>query len=49
MGMAGKRNCCGGTEGVRKIAARFGVDPSTVQRINRPFDASADFDKYATI
>jgi DNA invertase Pin-like site-specific DNA recombinase len=32
----------GRTEGVRKIAARFGVDPSTVQRINsNPFDASA--------
>ena len=30
----------GRTEGVRKIAARFGVDPSTVQRISRPFDAS---------
>jgi hypothetical protein len=29
----------GRTEGVRKIAARFGVDPSTVQRICRPFDA----------
>jgi DNA invertase Pin-like site-specific DNA recombinase len=29
------------TEGVRKIAARFGVDPGTVQRISRPFDASA--------
>ena len=29
----------GRTEGVRKIAARFGVDPSTVQKIstNRPF------------
>jgi DNA invertase Pin-like site-specific DNA recombinase len=26
------------TEGVRKIAVRFGVDPSTVQRISRPFD-----------
>jgi len=26
---------------VRRIAARFGVDPSTVQRISRPFDASA--------
>jgi hypothetical protein len=27
---------------VRKIAARFGVDPGTVQRISRPrpFDAS---------
>lgn len=25
------------TEGVRKIAARFGVDPGTVQRISRPF------------
>ena len=27
----------GRTEGVRKIAARFGVDPSTVQRVSRPF------------
>jgi hypothetical protein len=27
--------------GVRKIAARFGVDPGTVQRISRPFEASA--------
>jgi DNA invertase Pin-like site-specific DNA recombinase len=26
----------GRTDGVRKIAARFGVDPSTVQRISRP-------------
>jgi DNA invertase Pin-like site-specific DNA recombinase len=25
-------------EGVRGIAKRFGVDPSTVQRISRPFD-----------
>jgi DNA invertase Pin-like site-specific DNA recombinase len=32
----------GRTEGVRKIASRFGVDPGTVQRISRPFeDASA--------
>jgi DNA invertase Pin-like site-specific DNA recombinase len=31
----------GRTEGVRKIAARYGVDPSTVQRISRPFVASA--------
>jgi DNA-binding MurR/RpiR family transcriptional regulator len=23
---------------VRKIAEQFGVNPSTVQRINRPFD-----------
>jgi DNA invertase Pin-like site-specific DNA recombinase len=30
----------GRTEGVRKIAARFGVDPSTVQRIGRPFDGA---------
>jgi DNA invertase Pin-like site-specific DNA recombinase len=30
----------GRTEGVRKIAARFGVDPSTVQRISRPFDGA---------
>jgi DNA invertase Pin-like site-specific DNA recombinase len=27
----------GRTEGVRKIAERFGVDPGTVQRISRPF------------
>src|SRR6202011_3327267 len=27
----------GRTEGVRKIAARFGVDPGTVQRISPPF------------
>ena len=26
----------GRTDGVRKIAKRFGVDPSTVQRISRP-------------
>jgi DNA invertase Pin-like site-specific DNA recombinase len=33
----------GHTEGVRKIAERFGVHPATVQRISRPFgeDASA--------
>jgi DNA invertase Pin-like site-specific DNA recombinase len=32
----------GRTEGVRKIAERFGVNASTVQRISRPFgDASA--------
>ena len=31
-------NAPGRTEGVRKIAARFGVNPSTVQRIGRPFD-----------
>jgi hypothetical protein len=32
----------GRTEGVRKIAARFGVDPSTVQKISvsRPFDGA---------
>ena len=30
----------GRTEGVRKIAARFGVDPSTVQRISRPFEGA---------
>ena len=29
------------SEGVRKIAARFGVDPSTVQRISRPFVGAA--------
>jgi DNA invertase Pin-like site-specific DNA recombinase len=28
-------------EGVRKIAARFGVDPSTVQRISRPFEGAS--------
>ena len=27
-----------GRPGVRKIAARFGVNPGTVQRISRPFD-----------
>jgi DNA invertase Pin-like site-specific DNA recombinase len=26
---------------VRKTAARFGIDPSTVQRLSRPFDANA--------
>jgi DNA invertase Pin-like site-specific DNA recombinase len=31
----------GRTEGIRKIAARFGVNPSTVQRISGPFGASA--------
>jgi hypothetical protein len=25
---------------VRKIAARFGVDPSAVQRVSRPFDGA---------
>ena len=28
----------GRTEGVRKIAERFGVNPGTVQRISRPFE-----------
>jgi len=28
-------------EGVRKIAARFGVSPDTVQRISRPFQVEA--------
>jgi DNA invertase Pin-like site-specific DNA recombinase len=28
-------------DSVRKIAARFGVDPSTVQRVSRPFDGPA--------
>ena len=28
-----------GRPGVRKIAARFGVNPGTVQRINRPLVA----------
>jgi hypothetical protein len=27
-----------GGPGVRRIAARFGVNPGTVQRISRPFD-----------
>ena len=31
----------GRTEGVRKIAARFGVNPKTVQRISRPFVGAA--------
>jgi len=30
-------------EGVRKIAERFGVNPSTVQRISRPFDVAAAY------
>ena len=31
-------NAPGRTEGVRKIAERFGVNPGTVQRISRPFE-----------
>jgi DNA invertase Pin-like site-specific DNA recombinase len=31
----------GRTEGVRKIAARFGVNPKTVQRVSRPFGEGA--------
>jgi DNA-binding MarR family transcriptional regulator len=31
----------GRTQGVRKIAERFGVDPGTVQRISRPFDGAS--------
>jgi hypothetical protein len=31
----------GRTEGVRKIATRFGVDRGTVQRISRPFDGAS--------
>jgi DNA invertase Pin-like site-specific DNA recombinase len=31
----------GRSEGVRKIAKRFGVDPGTVQRIGRPLGASS--------
>ena len=34
-------NAPGRTEGVRKIAARFGVDPGTVQRISRPFHGAS--------
>jgi hypothetical protein len=30
-----------GRPGVRVIAKQFGVDPSTVQRIGRPFDEAA--------
>ena len=30
----------GRTEGVRKIAKRFGVNAATVQRISRPFDGA---------
>jgi DNA invertase Pin-like site-specific DNA recombinase len=33
-------NTPGRTEGVRNIAARFKVDPGTVQRISRPFDVN---------
>jgi hypothetical protein len=31
----------GRTEGIRKIAARFGVNPNTVQRIKSPFVEAA--------
>ena len=31
----------GRTEGVRKIAKRFGVDLGTVQRISRPLDGGS--------
>jgi DNA invertase Pin-like site-specific DNA recombinase len=31
----------GRTEGVRKIAARFGISVPTVQRISRPFEAES--------
>jgi len=31
----------GRTEGVRKIAERFGVNPGTVQRISRPFEGAS--------
>ena len=31
----------GRMEGVRKIAERFGVNPGTVQRISRPFEATS--------
>ena len=34
-------NAPGRSEGVRKIAARFGVSPDTVQHISRPFAVSA--------
>ena len=30
----------GRTEGVRKIAKRFGVNPGTVQRISRPLESA---------
>jgi hypothetical protein len=30
-----------GRPAMRKIAEQFGVDPGTVQRISRPFEASA--------
>ena len=30
-----------GRPGVRVIAERFGVNPSTVQRISRPFDGAS--------
>jgi len=33
-------NAPGRTDGVRKIAKQFGVDPGTVQRISRPFEAA---------
>jgi len=30
-----------GRPGIRVIAERFGVNPSTVQRISRPFDGAS--------
>jgi DNA invertase Pin-like site-specific DNA recombinase len=33
-------NAPGRTDGVRKIAERFGLSPTTVQKISRPFEAS---------
>jgi DNA-binding IclR family transcriptional regulator len=30
-----------GRSGLRVIAERFGVNPSTVQRISRPFDGAS--------
>jgi hypothetical protein len=33
--------CSDGRPGIRVIAERFGVNPSTVQRISRPFDGAS--------
>jgi len=38
----------GRIEGVRKIAVRFGVDPSTVQKISRPFGRETQASSHET-
>jgi hypothetical protein len=38
--LVGTGQTCGLRPGIRVIAERFGVNPSTVQRIGRPFDGA---------